>query len=66
MYRRYGATARIGRFTWDIMSPLFGKYYIDIQTAFGSANRDTPESFDTKEQAEKYLTDIGFKEQAVV
>ncbi|MCM1124596.1 MAG: hypothetical protein NC416_18630 [Eubacterium sp.] len=60
MYNTYGATARIGRFTWNIGSPLFGKYFVDIQTSFGSSNMNTPESFDTKEQAEKYLIGIGF------
>ena len=61
MYKRYGATARIGRFTWDIMSPLFGKYYVDIQTPFGSENHsDVPESFDSKESAHRFLTECGF------
>lgn len=62
MYKKYKEAARIGRFTWDVMSPLFGKYYIDIQTAFGSRNTsDVPESFDTKESAEKFLFELGFK-----
>lgn len=62
MYKKYKEVARIGRFTWDIMSPLFGKYYLDIQTAFGSRNiSDIPESFDSFESAEKFLFESGFK-----
>lgn len=62
MYKKYGEIARIGRFTWDIMSPLFGRYYVDIQTPFGSENTsDIPESFPSRESAEQFLFEIGFK-----
>lgn len=62
MYKNYNETARIGRFTWDIMSPVFGRYYIDIQSSFGNKNTGSiPESFESKESAENFLFELGFK-----
>lgn len=54
-------TARIGRYLNSVQSPLFGKYYVDIQSTFGSANQGTPESFPTYEEAAFYLVDRGFE-----
>ena len=63
IYKNYNLTARIGRYTWNITSPLFGKYYVDIQTPFGSRNTpNIPESFDSKESAHTFLTECGFVE----
>lgn len=64
MYERLnGDTATIRRFIWNEKSPLFGRYYIVIQTSFGSMNTsDIPESFETKKDAESFLREMGFKE----
>ena len=54
--------ARIGRYTnGQVTSPLFGKYYVDIQTPFGSANKNVPISFQNYESARSYLESLGFK-----
>ena len=53
-------TARIGKYDVKVTDPLFAKYYVDIQSAFGSANRDVPLAFPNRAAAEKYLTDRGF------
>lgn len=62
MYKRHKEVARIGRFTWNVTSPFFGRWYIDIQTPFGSRNKGIPESFQTKESAERFLFENGFTE----
>ena len=59
-------TARIGRYgTYPsyckVTSPLFAKYFIDIQGIFGSDNRGIPESFPTYEEARNYIESMGFK-----
>lgn len=54
--------ARIGRYTnGPVTSPLFGKYYVDIQTPFGSANKNVPPSFPDYEAAKSYIESMGFK-----
>lgn len=52
--------ARIGRQDWLVSSPDFGKYYIDIQSPFGSQNKGIPLNFDTYEDARSYLEKMGF------
>lgn len=52
--------ARIGRYD-RVQSPIFGRYYVDIQCPFGSDNRGTPESFPTYEAAASYLMGRGFE-----
>ncbi|MGN1025509.1 MAG: hypothetical protein ACI4P4_03785 [Faecousia sp.] len=53
--------ARIGRYDWLVKSPDFGKYYVDIHSPFGSANKGVPENFPTYEAAREYLESIGFE-----
>lgn len=53
--------ARIGRHAGQVTSPLFGKYYVDIQTPFGSANKNVHLSFPDYEAARSYLESMGFK-----
>jgi len=58
-------TAFIGRYgTYPsycrVTDPLYGKYFIDIQCVFGSANRGVPESFKTYDDARTYLESMGF------
>lgn len=53
-------TARIGRYD-RVKSPIFGRYYVDIQCPFGSDNKGVPESFATYEQAASYLEELGFE-----
>ncbi len=53
-------TARIGKYQVKVTDPLFAKYYVDIQSVFGSANRDVPLSFPNRAAAEQYLIDRGF------
>ena len=52
--------ARIGRYNVPVNDPLYG-YYIDIQTPFGSDNRDLPEVFPTYQKAQAYVEAMGFK-----
>ena len=52
--------AKIGRYDRLVSSPDFGKWYVDIQTPFGSDNKGVPVSFDTYEDARTYLESMGF------
>ena len=56
-----GTVARIGRYDWDITSPLFGKFYVDVQGLMGSENDGVPESFRTRAYAIAWLEKRGFK-----
>lgn len=38
--RTNGDYARIGRFTWNLHSPEFGKYYIDFRDVTGRSLND--------------------------
>lgn len=51
---------RIGKYNARVTDPFFGKWYVDIQTPFGSDNRGVPETFPSYEAAAKYLTDLSF------
>lgn len=56
-----GETARIGRYAWNIKSPLFGLYFVDIIGRFGlSSNVGVPEHFRTYADAKAYLCQLGF------
>ena len=66
MIKRYkranGEYAVIGRYT-RLMSPLFGKYYIDWRRRTGeSYNAGVPESFETLDDAINYLHNFSFTE----
>ncbi|MBO7735969.1 MAG: hypothetical protein J6S67_25595 [Methanobrevibacter sp.] len=62
-YKRInGDYARIGRYDGNIHSPLFGTYYIDFRTVFGSKNDyEVPHGL-TLFDCEKWLNDNGFVE----
>ncbi len=60
--RKNGDYARLGRFDWDITSPLFGKYYIDIQTPFGSNNTAEVPNGQPLAFCEQWLMENGFIE----
>lgn len=54
-------SARIGKYTnGSVTDPIYGKYYVDIQSPFGTAHRDVPLSFPNRAAAEQYLIDRGF------
>lgn len=57
-----GDYARLGRFTADIGSPLFGTYYVDLQTVFVSNNKDYVPCGESLEYCEKWLNEAGFSE----
>lgn len=60
--RNNGDYARLGRFDWNIASPLFGKCYVDIQTPFGSNNTDEVPHGETRSYCEQWLKERGFVE----
>ena len=57
-----GDYARLGRYDWNITSPLFGKYFVDIQTPFGSDNTDEVPNGETLSFCEQWLKERGFVE----
>jgi hypothetical protein len=60
-FSRHGAKAQIRRFTNNLLSKNFGKYFIEIQEdASGSHNPD--EFFETEELAILFLEKNGFIE----
>ncbi len=60
--RNNGDYARLGRYDWNIASPLFGKYFVDIQTPFGSDNTDEVPNGETLSLCEQWLKKHGFAE----
>lgn len=60
--RSNGDYARLGRFTNNIYSSVFGKYYIDIQTVFGSDNTDEVPFGKGLDYCEQWLKERGFIE----
>lgn len=60
--RKSGDYARLGRFDWNIASPLFGKYYVDVQTAYGSSNTDGVPCGESLSHCEQWLKENGFAE----
>lgn len=50
-----GLTARIGRYAWDIKSPLFGLYFVSIVGRVGVSKY-----FRSHDDAKAYLCSLGF------
>lgn len=63
LFKRIGGSrAQIRRFDWNIESPLFGKWFVDIRNSIGmSDNAGTPEYFTEKQDAVDYLEQLGFE-----
>lgn len=61
--RRVARIGKFGRYPsyCKVTDSLYGKYFIDIQSVFGSDNRGIPESFSTYEEAKAYIEEMGFK-----
>lgn len=62
-HKNFATIGKYGRFPsyCKVTDPLWGKYFIDIQTPFGSDNGGSPEFFNTYEEARAYLENIGFE-----
>ena len=57
--RSNGDYARLGRFM-NISSPMFGKYYIDLQTVSRSHNDNGVPCGESKKHCEAWLEENGF------
>ena len=63
VFKGYKQLAFIGRFTNNIFSPEFGKYYIDYASSGVSANYLVPSFFKTLDEAVAWCESRGMKEQ---
>lgn len=63
VFKGYRQLASIGRFTNDILSPYFGKYYVDYTSGGVNANHLVPGFFETLDEAVVWCESKGMKEQ---